>query len=193
MKRISKVLLFTILLSINMMIVKADECGLSDDMYVIVEDTLTNESKRYDSDSFDVGSLTSVYENVTTPFTYKASIYSDKCGEDPINVLEFEHKATLNRFSGRDICMSYGASELCGAYYDTSSMSDEDFEKELQKWEELQKKELDRERLMYFFRKSLPYVLMPMIIIILFFVIRIVVLKVKTNKEGRLSINEKNK
>ncbi len=221
MKRISKVLLFTILLSINVMIVRADECeysglyldksiivsedgtyadvylyvnGIRKNMYVIVEDTLTNETKRYDINNLIENSVVEVYEKVTQPFTFKASVYSDECGEEPIEVFEFEHKSTINRFAYRDLCLKQPEFDMCDIYYDTGNMSDEEFENEYNKWYKESVRKARIVSIKSFLIENVLIILLPIILIMLFFIIRLIVLKVKTSKDGRLGINnEKSK
>ncbi len=160
----------------------AEVGGLSDSMYVTIYNSLTDETNTYRyGDEIRVDDrITYNLENVNKAFNYDIKVYSSECSSDEVlSSKEFEYDGVINKYMDNEVCLDSNTiykSDLCNPYTDTSKMTEEEFVKKVKG----QIKSYDRNGKVWdIIKKYYLFVLIPVVLITLFFIVRIFIVKRK--------------
>lgn len=161
-----------------------DMYGLTEELSVKIFNDFENQTHTYtydDVDEFD-GALGTIVSNVNREINYKVEIFSNSCGVEPIKSYDSQVKK-VNVYAFDDVCKNEQyKSDLCkaDADIDTDKMTIEEFRKKV-------KKEIKNYDFKINIRTSVKryylFVLIPMLIVIIYFVVRIILLKREKNKK----------
>jgi len=151
--------------------------NLTKNLYVTVLNDYDNTPVTYHHSDFKDGILTIDTTTILSSINYVVKIYSEDatCGTEPLKTISYT-TPKYNDYSTVDKCRGHESEiEMCSAFYDNKGMSSDEFMKLLDK--EIKKQDEANHSFMYYVSKYYLFVLIPVILVILVYVIRIIILK----------------
>lgn len=151
--------------------------NLTENLYVTVLNDYDNTPSTYHYSDVKDGILTIDTTTILNSINYVIKVYSEDttCGVEPLKTLNYT-TPKYNDYSTVDKCRGRESEiEMCSAFYDNKGMTPEEFMKKLDK--EIKKQEEANHSFMYYVSKYYLFVLIPVILVILVYVVRIIILK----------------
>lgn len=159
-------------------------------LYVVIEEDNSNTKTRYDSDDVPNNYLSIKYTNIERSTNYKIKVYGDMqgCQDELLKTVEF-NTPTKNKYYNEVVCTNNRSYEKCSFFADNNNITLEELEKEINEYvkenniNDNQEKENIKENtfLKNIFKninfKLILYIIVPVLIIGVFFAIRIIFLK----------------
>lgn len=156
--------------------VRIEVSNLTENLYVVVMEDYENSSITYHYEDFVDGDLNlDIYKIIKTT-NYIIKIYSEDttCGTESLKTMSYK-TPKFNVFYSNSKCQENRKLEMCNAFYDTKSMNANEFSQKLN--EEIRKLEESEKSFMDYILKYYLFVLIPIIIIVLIYIVRILILK----------------
>lgn len=163
-------------------------------VYVEIEEDYNNTKARYDFNNIEDNYLSIRYTNLERSTNYKVKVYGniDGCQDKLLRTVEF-NTSTKNKYYDEDVCVSNREYERCSFFADNNDITLEELKEKINKYiEENKTKEEDEEdtKENNFFKNILDkiklkyvlYAVIPMVIIGVFFGIRLIILKRRSKK-----------
>ncbi len=162
-----------------------DLYGIKENMYVTVYDSISKETKTYNygDENFEYGALYIRSWDVNEKIEYVIKVYSNLCEKDEVlNTIEISHDK-VNKYAYSDICKENDnvyKSEWCEPYKDTSNMSEKEIEKKIKQ----DAKSFDfKYNVKIIVKKYYLFVLIPVLLISIFYIVRIILIKRNKKKQ----------
>lgn len=157
--------------------VKIDIGDLTEKIYIVVLNDYNDEVKTYHYSDTKDGLVSFETIDVNEKINYIVRVYSEDttCGIEPINTISFK-TSSYNPYSLNDICDNDYNFEMCNYFYDVENMTLDEFRKQVSKLIEEEEKPFSK-KLIEFMLKYGLYVLIPFVLIVMIFVIRIIIFK----------------
>ncbi len=146
-------------------------------IYVVIEEDYNNTKTKYTYENEDDNYLSIIYRDVNRSTKYKVKVYGNinECKDELLKTIEFD-TSVINQYYYSDVCIENRGYEKCGAFSDTKDISLEDLEKEIKEYNEESNTFLNLNRGLYL------YILIPILIIGIYFTVRIIKIK-RSNKK----------
>lgn len=151
--------------------------GITENNYVLVQNDYNNEVRTYYYSDTNEGVVTIHSPNIYRKINYTIKVYltDSSCNSDIVRTLDVTTNM-FNKISGYNVCDTEFYVEKCDPFYDIENINEDDFIKEIEKEiEELSKTTLDKVAL--FVKNYYLFVLIPIVLIIVIYTIRIIALK----------------
>lgn len=157
--------------------VRIDVEGLTENTYAIVINDYNDTKNTYNYSDTEEGKFSFNTDNVNKKINYVIKIYSvdTTCSIEPLNTLSVRTDK-FNSYSMNDVCRNPYGIELCGAFYDVGDMTYEEFNEKVSALVEEESKPFSK-KLGSFIAKYYLYILIPFLIIVGIYVVRIIILK----------------
>lgn len=151
--------------------------GLTKNIYAVVTNDYNDVVKTYHYSDTEEGMFTFDTEDIYTNINYIIRFYNEdsNCTKDSLKTITFKTDK-YNPYSISDLCNSEYEIDLCNPFYDIKDMTFEEFTEKLTKKYNKFEEEANRD-FKYYFKKYYLYVLIPFIIILVIFIVRIILLK----------------
>jgi hypothetical protein len=156
--------------------------GLTEDMYAEYYNTFTGETLKYTWEDFkeENGNLYLVTKTVTKPSNFSVTIYSNSCGSDKLRTYEYQY-GTLNKYAVSDFCKdNQHKSDWCKGDANTEGMTEEEVKKKVERDVKLYDA---KAKVQESVKKYYLYVLIPFLLVILIYAIRIYLFKKKQDEK----------
>ena len=157
--------------------VRIDVSGLTEGMYAIVINDYNDTKNTYNYSDTEEGKFSFYTDNVNKKINYVIKVYNvdTTCSVEPLNTLSVKTDK-FNSYSMNDDCRNPYGIELCGAFYDVGNMTYEEFNEKVSALVEEESKPFSK-KLGSFIAKYYLYILIPFLIIVGIYVVRIIILK----------------
>lgn len=157
--------------------VRIDVSGLTEDLYVVVMNDYNDTKRTYYYADTEEGKFSFYTDNVNRNINYVIRVYSvdSTCSTEPLNTISIK-TPRFNPYSVIDVCHTSYYIELCDAFYDIGDMTINEFNEKVSSIIEEKSKPFSK-KVGEFISKYYLYVLIPFLLIITIYVVRIIILK----------------
>ena len=161
-----------------------DIYNLSDDIYLDFYNDKDKKSTIYSVEDIkaqrEEGVFNIVVPNVSEDIKYSFSFYSNSCGNEKIKVIGDEIDK-VNKYAYSDFCKgNHNKSELCDVFADTEGMNEEEVKKKVEQQVKAYEFKL---KIKSSVKKYYLFVLIPVLLIIIVFGVKIYLLKKKQKQK----------
>lgn len=157
--------------------VRIDVSGLTENLYVVVMNDYNDVKRTYYYADSEEGNFSFYTDNVNRNINYVIRVYSvdSTCSTEPLNTISVK-TPRFNPYSINDVCHTSYYIELCDAFYDIGDMTIDEFNEKVASIVEEESKPFSK-KLGEFISKYYLYVLIPFLLIVSIYIVRIIILK----------------
>ena len=151
--------------------------NLTENLYVVILNNYNDEVKTLRYSEVVDGVLSFDTYNVNHNISYVVKVYSEdaSCGIEPLNTISFTTDK-FNEHSISSVCKNPYEIDMCDPFYDVGDMSFSEFNERVSKLVEEASKTFG-DKVLDFIKKYYLFVLIPVILIVLVYVVRIMLLR----------------